>query len=449
MYPEIRKYAIFNVVLPLYEFLTGRNIVEWLKRMEPMQWLSLSEIQEIQWKRLKDILSFAYHEVPFYRQRFEQYKLNLDKINSLEDFVQIPLLDKDEIMRNLPLMIAPSSKKDKLLCTSTGGSTGRSIIFYQGTRKFASSWASRIRGDRYAGFELGEKAAWLWGSDKPDLKFRLKNFLLNYQWLNAFDLSELSMRKYIQQLNLFKPKCIFGYASALDTLAKFIQSEKQEVFSPSAIISSAEVLYKHQRERIEKLFNCKVFNRYGCREIGLIAMECEHGNLHLNADNLYVEFLKDGHPVRNGEIGEIVITDLQNYTMPFIRYRIEDMGIPSSEVRCPCGRGLPVVEQVIGRNSDIFVSATGKMLHGEYFTHLFYGVNEIKQFQLVQKQKEYLILRIVPNERYVPAVLTPIINKIKAAMEADTDIQIEIVDEIPLTRSGKHRFTISEVPIQF
>ena len=180
-----------------------------------------------------------------------------------------------------------------------------------------------------------------------------------------------------------------------------------------------------------------------------MAAECEaHTGLHVLADVRYLEFLREGQPVQNGDFGEIIVTDLTNYAMPFIRYQTSDLGRPQSQ-SCVCGRGFPLIQEITGRSSDVLSAPNGRYVHGEYFTHLFYGVPGVRRFQVHQKTLHDVEI-LVEGDLELPAeTLAEMRRKIMAQMGERVAVTFHMVDEIPLTPSGKYRFTISDVPIDF
>jgi phenylacetate-CoA ligase len=238
---------------------------------------------------------------------------------------------------------------------------------------------------------------------------------------------------------------LVGYASALERFAKFVQAHHLDDVKFSGVTSTAEVLYPSQRELIERTFGCEVVNRYATRELGGIACEClEHTGLHIGVGEVYVEILRDGVAVPVGEEGDIVVTNLNNYGMPFIRYRVGDIGQLSDAV-CPCGRGLPMMEVVRGRTSDMFKTKDGRVVHGEFFTHLFYGISEARRFQVIQKSYDHILVSVVEKSPLPPERLVFIERAIKDVMGSDVTVEFRFPQSIALQSSGKYRFTISEV----
>ena len=221
------------------------------------------------------------------------------------------------------------------------------------------------------------------------------------------------------------------------------QNKPNHKIRPRGIVSSAETLTPEMRKVIEETFHCKVLNRYGSREVGLIASECDkQSGLHINYDNIHIELVDSHHkPVSDGCSGNILVTDYYNKAMPLIRYELGDVGVMSTK-QCECGRGLPLLEKVVGRKSDFFKTRDGRLVHGEYFTHLFYGVAGVKQFQVVQTKVDEVIINLAQSKL---VDLTAIKSSINDKLGGDIDIVVNLVDKIPPSASGKYLFVRSEV----
>ena len=256
------------------------------------------------------------------------------------------------------------------------------------------------------------------------------------------------MREYLGLLNRFSTKLIIAYAQSIYELAQFAERENIFVSPQTAVMTSAGTLFPFMREKIEKTFQCKVFNRYGSREVGDIASECEaHEGLHVFPWGNYVEIVDEkGFPVPNGTEGNILVTNLSNFAMPLIRYFIGDRGTLSQSDHCSCGRQGQILEKISGRNVDVFKKRDGTLVDGEYFTHLLYFKNWVRKFQVVQKDYSHIVFRIImTGAEYAPEELDEIKEKTRIVMGEDCITSIEFVDDIPLSASGKYRYTISEV----
>lgn len=451
-------YSTFvkNILFGVYRFYWHQNVSKYLQELELTQWHSTKEIKELQWLKLKKLLEYAYETVPYYRRMFETQDMHPKDIVTPDDFRMLPILNKENITENLSEIVSSAYDRRDLHKNSTGGSTGVNLRFFSDRKEMPFVWALVLLNDRWAGLELGDKHALLWGSPfdisrQNKLKSKITNRLHRSLFLSSYNLSEETMHKYAKKLLRYKPKTIIGYSSSLHLFATFLEENKIKDINPKSIISSAEVLYDYQRELIESAFGCKVFNRYGSREIAAIAQECsKHSGMHINAEHVYVECLKEnGEPAAPGERGELIITDLDNYGMPFIRYSIGDIGVLSDR-KCNCGRGLPILERVEGRTFDIIVGTNGRHFDGHFFSILLRtAVEGIKQFQVVQESKNKININIVVDEVFKTEYIDMLTNKIHEYCGEDMQVKFNIVNEIQPTKSGKFRFVISKVAPDF
>ena len=211
------------------------------------------------------------------------------------------------------------------------------------------------------------------------------------------------------------------------------------------------VLHDWERQTLEEVFQCPVTNRYGCEEVSIIACQCEaHNGLHVNADGIYLEVLRgDGEPAEPGELGMVVVTDLTNMAMPLIRYQIGDMGVLTDR-RCPCGRGLPLLERVEGRIADYVLTPQGRLVSGISLTdHFNTMIPGVVQLQIVQEAVDRFTFRIVSDEHFGPASYETLNSLVAEHFGPDVTFQCEFTDHIPQESSGKFRFCISKVPKTF
>ncbi|MFX0209728.1 MAG: phenylacetate--CoA ligase family protein [Candidatus Hodarchaeota archaeon] len=448
LYSPLTKYVTY----PVLQIYRRRNTLRHFKELEKTQWLSIDEIKRIQWKKLKDLLEYAYNNVPFYHRVFETLNMTPKDITTYENFRKLPLLGKEDIRCNSSHIVSSNYRTKDLIPNSTGGSTGVNLNFFSDRKNSGYVKAMVLRNDRWAGLELGDKNAILWGSPfdislQKNLKNKIYRKLFRTLFLSSYNLSEENMFVYARKLLHHKPRVIVGYPSPLYHFANFLEENGIEGINPKSIISSAEVLYDYQRELIEAVFQCRVFNRYGCREFSTIAQECsQHLGMHINAEHVYVECLKgDGEPSAPGERGELVITNLDNYGMPFIRYRIADIGVLSDR-RCNCSRGLPILEDIEGRTFDIVLGTNRRAVGGTFWTILLRTTIEgIRQFRVIQESLSEIDIKIVAGESFEEGQIERLINKIREYLGEDMKVNLQIVDKIPPIKSGKSRIVISKV----
>jgi len=446
------RYIFKNLLNPLYESLIKRrNMLKYRGLLEKSQWWPYEKLRAFQWEELMKLLRHAYENVPYWHAEFDRLGLKLSDIKAYEDFCRISVIDKRTIREHYEKMRAVNYS-GKTWKKSTGGSTGEPLHFEYTPESYDWRVAASKRGYSWAGCEDGVRQAYIWGtaignvSPLKKLKESLHHLFLRQKYFNCFKFSEKEMARAVLSLNSYKPDIIVGYTNPLYNFAKYIKGKTKIGFKPKAVISAAEVLHDFQRKEISSVFGCDVFNTYGSREFMLIASECDkHNGLHINVENLFVEVLgEDGKPVKSGETGEVAITDLHNYGMPFIRYKIGDLAVVSEEP-CLCGRGLPVLRHIVGRSLDMIKISNGKNIPGEFFPHLMKEFHEVKEFQVVQNKSDSLIVKIVKAENLDESRLLFMKDEILKIAGSGIMVNIVFVDKIPLTATGKHRVTISEL----
>jgi phenylacetate-CoA ligase len=429
------------------------RIIRYRRELEQNQWLNPEDLQELQLTKLQRLLVHAYEHVPFYRQRFTEAGVHPRDIKTLDDLRRVPILTKKDIQTHLDDLVATNCDRTQLQRNATGGSTGAPTVFYEGKEGLAYRKASKARYRKWYGFETGDKVAFLWGAarDVPNMSLRARlNLTLNRQrWLNSYGVSVESMKNFAQEMRAWNPAFLVGYSSSLYLFARFLREHGLDGIHPKAIESSAEKLYDFQRELVEEVFGCRVFDAYGSREFSGVAVECEqHQGLHILADVLYVELIKNGQSVTEGDFGDIIVTDLHNYVMPFIRYQIGDLGRPQPGP-CPCGRGFPRIAEIVGRTHGVISTADGRYVHTAFFSRLFCGLKEVKKFRVHQRSLTEVDILIESDGNLPSEKLDPVRRRIQSHLGDQMVLTLNLVDRVPPLPSGKLGFVISDVPVDF
>jgi phenylacetate-CoA ligase len=438
------------IFYPLWDFKDKSLKLKTLRLLDKTQWYSEEELKRRQWIKLKNILGYAYKNCEYYRSLFDMKGIRLSDIKDETDFLEIPILTKKLIRDNTDRLISRLYKKENLIMAKTGGSTGKSLRIYFDKQCEEVRNAAAIRSDRWADWDLGIKRAAIWGSPPvaKTIKQKIRSALLNRLiYLDTMNLNEKSMNDFVDMYRKYNPSVIFGHSHSIFIFTKFVRDHKIEDILPRGIISTSMMLMPHEREFIESVFKCKVTDRYGCEEVGLIACECEkHEGMHLNIDHLYVEFIKeDGSPALAGESGAIVVTELVNRGMPLIRYRIEDVGILTDR-RCSCGRGLPLMEKVVGRVADFLIREDGSLVAGVSLVEkTLTAIKGIEQLQIVQEEINKISLNIVTDENYDEISHKMLVDELLGVFGNNVVLQINNSDRIPQEKSGKYRFSICNV----
>jgi len=249
-----------------------------------------------------------------------------------------------------------------------------------------------------------------------------------------------AIAQFAQRMVQWQPSLIFGHAHSVYLFAQYVEQMQIKSIRPHGIITTAMVLHEHERVLIERVFECRVTNRYGCEEVSLIACECDqHQGLHINAESIYVEVMQDNKPAPPGEPGKIVVTDLTNRAMPIIRYEVGDIGVLSSRL-CRCGRGLPLLEKLEGRAADYIYTPEGKLISGISLTENFASLLEgVGQIQLIQDARDHLLIKIVDEGLGEQGKLA-IERLIQERFGSSMRYTLKKVEQIPREPSGKYRF---------
>lgn len=450
MLPPLLPSIVRNVIYPIYRGLRGDKVLTVLRELERNQWLSRGELEDIQWRLIESYLDRITTHVPYYRDLFSEAGLKVEDIQNTSDFQKIPLLTRERV-RTESSRLVTRDPMIKGYPSSTGGSTGEPLYFYCDHSAGLVRRANTLRGYRWTGVDVGDRQVLFWGfhldvSLRERLVDSVKNYFNNIMHLSTFDMSDASMRGYAARLRRFKPGLVVGYPSALSLFAEYCKRHRVRVSRPRAVVTSGERLFAGQREILEEIFSCPVFDRYGTREFANIANECEeHRGLHVFSDLFHVEVLHEsGRPAQSGEIGELVVTDLSNLYMPFLRYRTGDLAVPTGRT-CPCGRGLPLLDRIEGRAFDAVITPDGKSVGGFFWTWLSRAVPGIRQFQVEQRERSGIIFRIVPAPEWKSEYEERLAGKIRENCGDEFRVNFMITDEISLTPSGKSRFIVSNL----
>ena len=447
---DFYSHVVRAVVAPLWAMKEKSPYFRHYKKFLRTQYRPLEQVRDDQWSRLKKLLDHAYSHTAFYRERFDNLGITPADIRTWQDFEQLPLLTKDDIRGNRDRMVADNISKDLLFPKKTSGSTGVSLSFFVDEDSMQWKRGCTFRHDEWTGWRLGERVGAVWGNPEYKKSWRgyVRNFLLHrYTFLDTLRMDEEAMTTFHAQILQEKPTLLFGHAHSLYLFAKFVQQNRLSLIRPKGIISTAMVLHDFERALIEEVFDCKVTNRYGCEEVSLIACECDaHQGLHVNMDTLNFECLRDGKPAQPGVTGAVVVTDLTNYGMPFIRYLVGDTA-RMAEKPCTCGRTYPLIASLEGRIADYVRTPEGEYISGISLTENFAMVLDgVKQMQIVQDEIDHLVFRVVPGEGLRDQSLCgDIARLVRERFGASMRHDVEHVDSIQSETSGKYRFCVSKL----
>jgi len=446
-----------NILAKMLDSYRGTETMRCLDRLEKSQWWSGNDILELQNERLRRLVNYAYDNVPYYGRVFRERKLHPRDIKGAGDLAKLPELNKHLARSNFDDMKSRIIPEEAMVRASTEGSTGEPFTFYT-TKEDEMTWgaARSLRASGWAGKNLGDKEVIIHNTLSPVLHERriirrARLFLTRSLDLDPVAMSLQNMSGFIKTIEDFNPRFLSGYPSAVYMLAGFVKSKGKPGFRPISVLTGGEQLYDHQRVLIEEVFGCRVYNVYAAWEAWAMAGECsEHNGLHVAAEDVILEIVDDsGMPLPAGTEGRILLTNLHNYAMPFIRYEIGDRGMLSDR-DCPCGRGLPMLCKLTGRTTDYIQTKDGHTIPGIALPVAFLAMLGVIQVQVLQESYDEIIVRIILEEECAGGCGDEITKEIKAKWQPilgeETVITVQFVDKIDTTTSGKRHIIISKLP---
>lgn len=452
--PDLRRHLL-EAVLRAAHPVAARE----LRLLRRLDRAPAAEMERLREDRLEKLLRHAYATTDHYREVLGDCGVVRDGKVDLGRFDRIPILTKDvvrergEQLRSRALPAGRRAYRNR-----TGGSTGQPVQYWQDSHYWDVNVATKLHHFETLGKAIGEPELKVWGSDRDllletgTLKSRAQNALYNRRIVTCGALGAAEVAGIVAELNRFRPKLLWGYVDGLYTVAQHVARAGREVHRPVAVLAAGGTLLPPMREAIARAFGAPVANFYGSREMGDMACECrEAAGLHVSSNSHRVEVLDaDGRPVVDAD-GELVVTSLHNYAMPFVRYRIGDRGRLSG-APCPCGRPHQLLGSVSGRSMEAFVRRDGAVISPIYLITAVGGLVEpalVRRVQFVQEDHERITVRMVTAEDAGPAELDRhrerIRAKLRAVMGPGCEVGFEEVRDIERTASGKYLYTVSKV----
>ncbi len=457
----LRRRALFGAYMATFgatHWMMTRDVESHVRDLRESQWLTPDAVREMQERKLRRLVQHAYKHVPYYRDRMRAMDVGPDDIRTLDDLGRLPLLAKEDVRKHLYFdIMSDNHRKSEVLRITTSGSTAEPFVCYVDRAQLEFRWAATLRSMEWTGYRFGDPCVRLWHQTlgmtaSQVLRERADALLSRRRFIPAYEMSDATLPEFVRLIESCDPVLLDGYAESFNFLASFIRQHRPLRIRPKGIISSAQTLPDASRRVIEDAFGCRVFDKYGAREFSGIAYECEaHAGHHVVGEGYVVEVLKDGRPAKPGETGEVIITDLNNFCLPFIRYRIGDLAeaLDPSEP-CACGRGLPRIGKIEGRVQSIIIGADGQYLPGAFFLHLLKDYDHaIRQFQVVQGEPKAIAFRVVKGGRYGDEILDEVLRLLRRYLGDEMRIDVEFVDNIEMVRTGKRLATVSKLGIDF
>jgi phenylacetate-CoA ligase len=436
------------------ERVLDRDMFRVLEELEDSQWLGREELRERQLTSLRRLIPDWTARVPHYRSRFVAHPFGAR--SSFADFSNLPRLTRKDVVRAGKSLIAENAA-GRIAQTSTSGSTGIVLHFYTAAKKGGYSGAARIRAWRWWGLEYGMKVYRLWARPwllLPTLRGRFiayanwwKNRATGTYQASALETRDEQLAHRCEELRRFRPEIIYGYGVSIYLLAEYIERTGESILPcrPKVVICTSEMLFDPQKQLISRVFDAPCVCDYSAAEAGLIAHECPAGSLHIADENLYLETLDESGETTEAGPGRLLFTDLRPSRTPFIRYELGDIvELAPPEFRCPCGRGLRVIQSLVGRSEEVFRRRDGSPVLSPIFSYIVRDVPGLRRWQVRASRLNSVRILLETTPEELGMVRARILRGLRTHVGEDFSYSVEAVSEIPPDKPGKFRCVVLE-----
>jgi phenylacetate-CoA ligase len=427
----------------LYNANLSRRVKLYYEELKQSQWLQPTDVRKLQEAKLRAIVQHAYRHVPFYRERLDSLGIRPEEIQTIEDLQKLPVLDKKTVRANLYFnLLSNNHNKWSISRLTSCGSLCEPSTYFADKHQLEIRRAADLRAQEWAGEKFGNSGLRLdhhhVGLPRREMLGKKLEALLSFRsYLPISVLSESVVQGVLAHSRSHKGSTLQGSTESLHWLAKSLRASQDNYHPFSAVSVSGQTLTAEARAEMQSAFGCKVYNVYGSDEFSVIAHQCEAlDGLHTVAESYIIEVLKDGKPVKPGQVGEVVITDLNNYCMPLVRYKIGDYAVAADPFeQCSCGRGLPLIRGVVGREELIFEGSNGSYIPSSFFSDLFKDYSYlIQQYQVVQAAHGELEIRIKKALRFSDQEFTKVLSLMRQHIGHGTTVRIEFVEKLPASK---------------
>lgn len=435
----------------IHKDLTNKEYVAWTQFLREADDWSLEQINEFQLNEIRRIVDFAYKNTSGYKRVFDKAGINPSDIKTLDDFKKIPFLTKETIRDNLEDFSADFPNRFYI---TTGGSTGIPTGMYRDPVSFAKELASKAHQYYRIGWREGAKQIVFRGLqiDTPDSTEFAPEF--NELRCSTYQFGTERMEVYRQKAFEFEPEWIRCYPSSGYVFARYLKDSGKPFPKVKGMLCSSEQLYDFQKQLFQEVFgaDARIFVHYGHYEMAALAGFCEYtDDYHVLPQYGFVELLdKNNNQItKPGEIGEIVATSFIMHATPFIRYRTEDLAVFKGFNCEKCGRPHQIWERIEGRLQELVATKSGRLISTSMLNMHDDTYDFLKQFQFHQRERGNVIFRFIPKPGFNEEIKREIHSKLQSKLGDDIELTFEAVEEIPLTKRGKHRLLIQELDLKF
>lgn len=432
-----------NIILPTGDLLFGQRMMQRLRFLEKAQYWDEGRIKDFQNQELKKLIPIVYREVPMYRKLYDEAGVDIESISSIDQILDLPIVTKQVLRENFPEnSTRPTGQK--VYEVKTSGSTGANLILYEDHDTAGWYRASFMLALEWSGWRMGDAHLQTGMTLDRGLERKLKDILMKCYYFSAFDLSDEKIDRILLELEKYNLQFLWGYPESIALIARRAKQRNLK-HTLKSVATWGDSLSPNQRAVIEEVFATRVFDTYGTAEGIQIAAQCEMGNYHLQSFDGVLEILDENNvEVSPGEIGRVVVTRFHPGASPLVRYEVGDLAMKSTIQSCACGRKLPILGGIRGRQSDLIVTPEGNRLIVHFFTGILEHFAAISSFQVMQERIDGIRILIVP----VPGSVVnhdEVVRVLREKGIGSLNVEIEEVSEIPLTKAGKRKFVISHL----
>jgi phenylacetate-CoA ligase len=438
---KIYNLILTHFILPISEFVFAIPLTKEIASMDKITQLSSIEIENYQKDKLEKLLKYATENSVYYKK----LEITAVKNNPIEFLKSFPILTKSILKENTDILL--TEPKINLLKNGSSGSTGEQTIVYWSKKEQTVNRATQLLWWKWGKYTIGDRLIQTGITPSRTGLKKYKDFFFRTTYIQAFSHNAEEIACFLKSLNPKKEYILAGYASSLFVFSKIAKENNINIKIKSAI-SWGDKLFAHYKIAIQDAFGCTTYESYGSAEGFMIGAQKDLDYLYIMSPNVFVEIVDDnGNEIEDGKLGNIVVTNLNGFAMPLIRYQIGDLAIKLPMEKYPKDRelNLPLFEKIIGRDTDIVKTPSGNYLIVHSFTGIFEHIAEIKQFCVVQNNLCGITILYVKDSNFKPAILTAISEKIKQQLNEPFEISFEEVQKINATPSGKPQLIISNL----
>lgn len=431
------SFLLKNVVLPITDKAMHTKIFFYYKLIKKMQGYSSKEIENWQNRKLQELIHHAYQNTQYYRELFDELKISPNDVKTISDLERIPILTKEIIKKNRQKLIPTNLEAIGHKYSSTGGSSGDPLQFNLDLDSWSYITANTIIYWEKFGYKYGNKflaigSTSLFVNDKKSLKHKLYYKLKNKVGVNGVDMSNEVIDRYVQIIKSQKIKFIYGYASSIYLIARYVLKNKIKLDIIS-VFPTSEILTDVYKDGIFQAFNCNIVDGYGAHDGGISAFQMPNNIFEVGYNTI---FRTDNV---QGNIGDILLTNLQSKSMPFINYFVGDKVEIDSTLRGAGEYNGQLIRKVYGRTSDVFYLENGRVLTGPGFTILFKDLN-VEAYQIVKIGRMHFQCTIIKSPNFEDVEEKIILNTFKKQAGSDCEITLKYVSKFPVLKSGKKQY---------